>query len=34
MEVLPKDMIYDNKYIIINIKKKEKLFKILDIYTF
>jgi serine/threonine protein kinase len=33
-EVLPKEMIYDNKFIIIDIKKKERLFKLLDIYTF
>ena len=34
MEVLPKEMIFDNKFIIIDIKKKERLFKLLDIYTF
>jgi len=33
-EILPKEMIYENKYIILDIKKKEKLFKTLDIYLF
>ena len=33
-QVLPNELIYDNKYIILNIKRKEKLFKLLDIYLF